>query len=149
MLLNGEVQINAPRNRVWEFMTDPGQICQCAPGVESVEMVESLKRYLGVISVGFGAIKARFDGEVEILELLEPDYAKLKAHGKATGSVADVISEMNLSDGPDGSTVLHWTADVNVGGQLAGLASRLLVPVTQKLSNEFYDEVRRRIENEV
>lgn len=149
MLLKGEVQINAPRKRVWDFMTDPNEICQCAPGVESIEMVESLKRYLGVISVGFGAIKARFNGEVEIIDLVEPDYAKLKAHGKGTGSVADVVSEMNLSDGPDGSTILHWMADVNVGGQLAGVASRLMVPVTQKLSTEFYEEVRRRIENEV
>jgi hypothetical protein len=149
MQLKGEVTIKAPRKKVWDFMTDPSQICQCAPGVESIEMVESLKRYLGVISVGFGAIQARFNGEVEIIDLVEPDYAKLKAHGKATGSVADVVSEMNLSDGPDGSTILNWMADVNVGGQLAGLASRLMVPVTQKLSNQFYDEVRRRIENEV
>ena len=149
MQLKGEVLINAPRKRVWDFMTDPSQICQCAPGVESIEMVESLKRYLGVISVGFGSIRARFNGEVEIIELVEPDYARLKAHGTATGSVADVTSEMNLSDGPGGATILHWMADVNVGGQLASLASRLMVPVTQKLSNQFYDEVRRRIENEV
>lgn len=149
MQLKGDVTINAPRKKVWDFMTDPNQICQCAPGVEKIEMVEALKRYLGVISIGFGAVKARFNGEVEILELVEPDYARLKAHGAATGSVADVVSEMNLSDGPDDTTVLHWSADVNVGGQLASLASRLMVPVTQKLSNEFYDEVRRRIENEV
>jgi carbon monoxide dehydrogenase subunit G len=35
---------------------------------------------------------------------------------------------------------------VNVSGQLASLVSRLMVPVSQKLSNLFYDEVRRRIE---
>jgi len=149
MQLNGEVTINAPRKKVWDFMIDPSQICQCAPGVEEIEMVESLKRYIGVISIGFGAVKARFNGEVEIIELVEPNHAKLKAHGSATGSVADVISEMNLSDGPNGSTILNWSADVNIGGQLASLASRLMVPVTKKLSNEFYDEVRRRIENEV
>jgi len=149
MQLKGNVTINAPRKKVWDFMIDPNQICQCAPGVEKIEMVESLKRYLGVISVGFGVVKARFNGEVEILELSEPDHAKLKAHGASTDSVADVISEMNLSDGPDGTTILHWSADVNIGGQLASLASRLMVPVTQKLSNQFYSEVRRRIENEV
>jgi len=149
MQLNGEVTINAPRKKVWDFMIDPSQICQCAPGVEEIEMVESLKRYIGVISIGFGAVKARFNGEVEIIELVEPNHAKLKAHGSATGSVADVISEMNLSDGPNGSTILNWSADVNIGGQLASLASRLMVPVTKKLSHEFYDEVRRRIENEV
>jgi carbon monoxide dehydrogenase subunit G len=56
---------------------------------------------------------------------------------------------MSLSDGEEGSTVVNWTANVNVSGQLASLAARLMVPVSQKLSEQFYDEVRRRIEKEV
>ena len=148
MQLKGDVTIQAPRKKVWDFMTDPNQIGQCAPGVEKIEMIEPLKRYRGTVSVGFGAVKARFSGEVEILELEEPNRAKLKAHGSATGSVADAISEMHLSDGPDGSTNLHWTADVNVSGQLASLAARLMLPVSQKLAGQFYDEVRKRIERE-
>jgi carbon monoxide dehydrogenase subunit G len=148
MQLKGDVTIRAPRKRVWDFMTDPNQIGQCAPGVEKIEMIEPLKKYRGIVSVGFGAVKARFSGDVDILELDEPNYAKLKAHGSATGSVADAVSEMHLSDGPDGSTLVHWTADVNVSGQLASLASRLMVPVSQKLAGIFYDEVRKRIEKE-
>ncbi len=148
MQLKGDVTIHAPRKKVWDFMTDPEQIGQCAPGVEKIEMIEPLKRYRGTVSVGFGAVKARFTGEVEILELEEPDHAKLKAHGSATGSVADAISEMHLSDGPEGSTNVHWTADVSISGQLASLAARLMVPVSQKLSNQFYEAVRKRIETE-
>jgi carbon monoxide dehydrogenase subunit G len=148
MHLKGDVTIRAPRKKVWDFMTDPNQIGQCAPGVEKIEMIEPLKRYRGVVSVGFGGVKARFSGDVEVLELHEPDDAKLKAHGSATGSVADAISEMHLSDGPDGSTIVHWTADVNVSGQLASLAARLMVPVSQKLAAQFYDQVRQKIETE-
>ena len=148
MILKGDVTIRAPRKKVWDFMTDPNQIGQCAPGVEKIEMIEPLKRYRGVVSVGFGAVKARFSGEVEVLELDEPDFAKLKAHGSASGSVADAVSEVRLSDGPDGSTVLNWMADVTVAGQLASLASRLMVPVTQKLAQVFYDQVKKKIETE-
>ena len=148
MLLKGDVAIRAPRKKVWDFLTDPKQIAQCAPGVEKVEELEPLKRYRGVVSIGFVAVKARFSGEVEILELNEPDFAKLKAHGSASGSVADAVSEMNLTDGPDDSTVVNWTANVNVSGQLASLASRLMVPVSQKLAQEFYERVRKKIETE-
>ena len=148
MLLKGEVTIRAPRKKVWDFMTDPDQIGQCAPGVEKIEMIEPLKRYRGIASIGFGAVKARFSGEVEVVELDEPNYAKLKAHGSATGSVADAVSEMSLSDGPDGSTMLNWTADVTVSGQLASLAARLMVPVSQKLAQVFYEQVRKKIETE-
>ena len=148
MILKGDVTIRAPRKKVWDFMTDPNQIGQCAPGVEKIEVIEPLKRYRGIVSVGLGAVKARFSGEVEIVELEEPNYAKLKAHGSASGSVADAVSEMRLSDGPDGSTVLNWMADVTVAGQLASLASRLMVPVSQKLAQVFYDQVKKKIETE-
>jgi carbon monoxide dehydrogenase subunit G len=148
MRLQGDVNIKAPRKKVWDFMTDPEQIGQCAPGVEKIEMIEPLKKYRGIVSVGFGAVKARFSGNVEIQELDEPNRAKLKAHGSATGSVADAVSEMHLSDGPDGSTNVHWTADVNVSGQLASLASRLMLPVSQKLASQFYEQVRKKIETE-
>ena len=40
MQLKGTVTIKAPRARVWEFLTDPHQVSQCAPGVESVEVTE-------------------------------------------------------------------------------------------------------------
>ncbi len=148
MQLKGDVTIRAPRKRVWDFMTDPEQIGQCAPGVEKIEVIEPMKKYRGTVSVGFGSVKARFSGEVDILELDEPNHAKLKAHGTATGSVADAVSEMSLRDGPDGATLVHWTADVNVAGQLASLAARLMVPGSQKLAAQFYDEVRKRIETE-
>ena len=148
MLLKGDVTIRAPRKQVWDFMTDPEQIGQCAPGVEKIEVIEPLKRYRGIVSVGFGSVKARFSGEVEILELDEPNRAKLKAHGSATGSAADATSEMQLSDGPDGSTLVHWTANVTVAGQLASLASRLMVPVSEKLAGVFYDNVRKKIESQ-
>ena len=148
MLLKGEVTIHAPRKKVWDFLTNPNQIGPCAPGVEKIETIEPDKKYRGVMSVGLGSVKAKFNGDVEIIELNEPDYAKLKAHGTATGSAADVMSEMILSNGPDGATNVHWTADVQVSGQLASLASRLMVPVSQKLAGIFYDEVRKRIESE-
>lgn len=146
MLLKGDVTIKAPRRKVWDFLTDPNQIGQCVPGVEKIETIEELKKYRGVVSVGLGSVKARFSGNVEILELDEPNRAKLKAHGTATGSAADAVSEMKLSDAEDGSTLVQWTADINVSGQLASLVSRLMVPVSQKLAGIFYDEVRKRIE---
>ena len=91
MLLKGDVSIRAPRKKVWDFLTDPNRIGQCVPGVEKIETIEPLKLYRGTVSVGLGSVKARFSGEVEIVELDEPNHARLKAHGTATGSAADAI----------------------------------------------------------
>lgn len=146
MHLEGKVTINAPRARVYAFLTDPEQVTQCAPGVEKVEEIVHGKSFRATASIGFGTVKARFAGDVEWLELDAPNRAKLKGHGTASGSAADVISEMTLSDLPGGSTQLHWTADINVVGQLASLAARLMGTVSQKLTGVFFDCARKKIE---
>jgi carbon monoxide dehydrogenase subunit G len=146
MHLEGKVTIKAPQARVWEFLTDPHQVTQCAPGVEKVEVIVPGKTFRATAAVGFGTVKARFSGDVEWLELEAPDRAKMKAHGNAPGSAADVVSEMKLSEDPAGGTLLNWTADVTVVGQLASLAARLMGTVSQKLTGVFFECVRSKIE---
>ncbi len=111
-------------------------------------MIEPLKKYRGIVSVGFGAVKARFSGEVEILELDEPDHAKLKLMVQRPEVSPMRSAKCTSVMGPMASTNVHWTADVNVSGQLASLAARLMVPVSQKLASQFYDQVRKKIETE-
>ena len=146
MQLSGSVNIKAPRERVWDFLTDPNQVAQCAPGVESVEVLVPGEKFRAKAGIGFGAIKATFVGDAEWVELDKPNRAKVKAHGKGSGSAADVVSEMVLTDGPDGGTVMSWTADITILGQLASLAARMMKPASQKLTAQFFDCARDKIE---
>lgn len=145
MHLEGTTTIKAPRQKVWEFLTDPNQVAKCAPGVETVEMTGPNK-FQATAAIGFGAVKAKFKGDGEFVEMDAPGRAKIKAHGDAPGSAADVLSEMFLSETADGGTELKWTADVTIVGQLASLAARMMQPISQKLTAEFFNEVRKRIE---
>lgn len=146
MQFKDTVIIQAPRDKVWKFLTDADKVARCAPGVESVEVIEDQKKYKAVASVGFGNIKAKFDADLEFLEIDEPTYLKIKAHGTAPGSAADVVGEMTLSDGEEGATQLDWTASINVMGTIASLANRMMGSVTKKLTAEFFEKVRENIE---
>lgn len=146
MHLEGSVTINAQRDTVWEFLTDPNSVASCAPGLESLEIVEPDKKFLVVASVGLGTVKVKFKTDVEWIELDEPNRAKMKAHGNAPGSSVDATSEMILSDGEDGKTEFEWNAEVVVVGKIASLASRLMGGVTQKLTNEFFKCMKDKIE---
>lgn len=148
MQLDGTVTIGAPREKVWAFLTDPHKVGQCAPGLESLEVVDPGQKFEAVVSVGFGSMKARFTADIEWVELDEPGRAKMKAHGTAPGSTADATSEMTLTAKNEDETELTWTADVSVQGTIASLASRLMGSVTQRLTGEFFDCVRDHIEKE-
>jgi carbon monoxide dehydrogenase subunit G len=142
----GEVLIKATRDEVWAFLTDPYKVGQCMPGVQSVEVVDGERKFRAVIGIGFGAVKARFAGDAEFTAMEEPNWASLKAHGNAPGSAMDVVSLMVLSDGPDGTVELQWSADITVLGSLASLAARLMGGITKKLSAEFFNCFKTKIE---
>ena len=146
MRYEGTITISAPRGVVWVFLTDPHQVALCAPGVESVETLVPDQKFQATAAIGFGTVKVRFTGEMEFLELDMPRRAKLKAHGNAPGSAADVTSEMFLSDGLNGTTEFKWTVDVVILGTIASLAARLMSSITQKLTAEFFNCFKKRIE---
>ena len=146
MNFKGTVTINAPRDKVWRFLTTPEELTHCAPGLESLEIIKPNEQFRAVASIGFGAVKARFVSDATWMDLEAPNRARMKVHGKAPGSVVDAMSEMILSDGANGATVLNWSSDVTVVGTIASLAARLMGSVTQKLTDSFFDCVRQRIE---
>ncbi len=146
MRLQGTTLIKAARPVVWEYVTDGAKVAQCAPGVEKIEIIEPRRKFKAVLSVGFGTVKARFNAEIEFTELDEPNRAVFKGRGVSSAGVGDASAEMLLADTADGATELKWTADVNVGGTLASLASRLMGPVTQKLSAQFFECMKAKIE---
>jgi len=146
MNFEGTVNINAPQQEVWDFLTDPDKVAQCVPGLKSLEVVIPDKQFDVVASVGLGAVNATFDASVEWVELKAPNQAKMKVHGTAPGSAADATSEMTLSSDQNGITTLDWTADVVVVGTIASLASRLMPGVTKKLSGIFFDCIKTQIE---
>lgn len=147
MNFKGTVTINAPREKVWKFLTTPELLTECAPGLESLEVITPNEKFRAVASIGFGAVKATFVVDATWMDLDPPNRARMKIHGKAPGGMVDGMSEMVLSDGAGGATVLDWSSDVTVVGTIASLASRLMGTVTRKLTDAFFECVRKKIED--
>ena len=146
MHFEGSLAIQAPRAKVWDYLTDPEKVSRSAPGLESLEIVEPGKKFRATTSIGFGSVKVRFVNDVEWVDLDPPNRAQMKAHGTAPGSGVDATTSMTLTDGQEGATNLAWTADVNVVGTIASLAARLMGGVTKKLTSAFFESVRKEIE---
>ena len=146
MRLQGKTTIAAPREKVWEFLTDPNAIAGCAPGLESIEVVAPGEKFHVVAGIGFGAVKARFATDIEWIDLDRPNRACMRARGTAPVGAADATTEMTLAEGPGGSTELSWTAEVAVLGTIASLASRLLGGISAKLTEAFFACVRKKLE---
>ena len=147
MQLTGSTDIQAPREKVWSYLTNPYFVSKCAPGFESMEVVEENKKYKATGSLGLGNLKVQVTGDIEFLTMEPPNRAVIKGRGSAPGSVVEGTAEMKLSDGTSGSTHMEWSVDVNVLGTIASLASRMMGSMAQKLSGQFFDCVKAQIES--
>ena len=147
MKLEGTQHIAASREKVYAYFTDANFVSQCAPGVEKLEELEPGKKFRIVVGVGFGAIKATFNTDVEFVEKRLNEYARIKAIGKAPGSGANVSADLTLSATSASTTDLHWVADVSINGAIALVANRLMGSVAQKLSGEFFACAQGKIES--
>ncbi len=146
MRFEGTVDIHAPREKVWAFLTDPQQVGSCGPGVETVEVVDET-HFKAVAKVGVGFISARFATNLEMAEQDPPNRARIKAHGQAPGSAVDAVAEMRLSDGADaGTTRMDWEADVTIAGTLASVGARLIEGTANKLIGQTFDCIRSKLE---
>jgi uncharacterized protein len=145
MHFEGTVQINAPREKVWAFLIDPNQVGSCGPGVESIEVIDDT-HFKATAKVGVGFISARFNVNMELVDLEAPDKANIKAHGQAPGSAVDATATMNLSDGEGGGTQMDWLADVNISGTLASVGARLIEGTANKMIGQTFDCIRAKLE---
>jgi len=145
MRFEGSVPINAPRDRVWAFVIDPRQVGQCGPGVESIDVIDAT-HFKATARVGIGFINARFNADMEFAEIEVPDRAVIRAHGQAPGSAVDATAEMRLSDGPDGTTVMDWDADVSIVGSLASVGARLIEGTASKMIGQTFDCMKTKLE---
>ena len=64
MTMDGEVELSAPRNEVWEKLNDPEILKACIPGCEELERTEDNNGSGAVAKIKVGPISARFKGRV-------------------------------------------------------------------------------------
>jgi len=146
MKFAGTVEIAAPRDKVWAFVSDPLQVGGCGPGVESIEQVDET-HYKAVAKVGVGFISARFVGDIELVEQVAPDRAVIKVHGQAPGSAADATATMSLRDGDaPNTTVMDYDADVVIAGTLASVGARLIEGTANKLTAQTFACAKAKLE---
>lgn len=145
MKFSGTLDIAAPRDRVWSFVTDPEQVGGCGPGVETIERTDD-SHFKATAKVGIGFISARFVVNAEFVEREEPERAVIKVHGQAPGSAVDALAQMSLSGPPDGPTTMAWDANVNIAGTLASVGARLIEGTANKMMGQTFECMRSKLE---
>ncbi len=136
MTIEGTRELPAPTERVYQALTDPATLCKCIPGCEKLVPTGD-NTFEAVLAVGIGPVKGKFNGQVRLEDTTPPSHYRLTFEGKGGPGFAKGNAEFNLT-GVDGQTSVHYVANVNIGGPLAGVAQRMVQATAQMLAARFF-----------
>lgn len=138
---SGAPMISAPRAEVFQRLLDPEAVAAAAPGVDGVETVSD-NHFRIASRFGVGAIKLQFTLDVELSDIIEPEHARMRVHGKAPGTAVDVGTSIRLEETGPAETKLHWQARATISGALANFGG-LVEGAVRKLTDEFWETFAR------
>jgi hypothetical protein len=143
MISEGGCDIQASKETVWNFITDPTKLSHCLPDVKSLEM-ESEDEFKAVIRVGVGFIKSDFKFRLQIIEKKPTDRVRLVATGSGSGSNVKIDTVIQLAEMPE-AIRLSYKATILPGGIMASLGQRVLQDAADKMVADIFECIRAQV----
>lgn len=141
--LQAEFALDESRQQIWAKLFDPPVLKSCIPGCERLDRVAEDTFEL-TASVGISVVRGRFTGRVSIRDAVEPESLRLVGEGKGGPGFVRGEARITLQQCAEG-TLVRVDADAEVGGILARLGQRALVPVARILLDQFFGCLQRKL----
>ena len=136
MKLTGSYKLNVKKEIVWQALNNPDILKQCIPGCESY-VKESDTVFNVTATNQIGPMNATFSGTVTLSNIQENQSYTLSGEGQSPVGFANGNADIKITE-DNGSTTLSYEVNVNIGGKVAQLGSRLIDGVAKKMSDYFF-----------
>ena len=136
MKLAGSYKLNIKKEIVWQALNDTNILKQCIPGCESFEK-ESDTIFNVTATNQIGPMNATFSGKINLTNIKKNQSYTLSGEGQSSVGFANGSADVILSEENE-STTLNYEVNVNVGGKIAQLGSRLIDGVAKKMADYFF-----------
>jgi uncharacterized protein len=146
MLLTGQHTVKASAQAIWDMMMDPDALARITPGITSLERVDA-DNFKAIATVKIGPVGASFTGTLKVSERNEPNSFKLSVQQNSKVGNANAIMDMHLKALSPTETEVSFKGDVKLSGTLAVMGGRVIAPVANMLSKQFFEELEKEVAN--
>jgi uncharacterized protein len=143
MTLTTSSLVAAPRSRVFKALTDPETLRKVIPGCEAL-VPTGPDAYEATLKIGLAGMSGVYKGNAAIRDQKPPESLTLAFDGKGGPGFVRGTASVALAD-ENGSTRITSNADVQVGGVIAAVGSRLIDAAARKLSEDFFNRLAREL----
>src|ERR1700732_843295 len=145
MNLADQCILPASPEEVWRALNDPVVLEACLPGCKLLTMLDD-RHFESIVQIRVGRVAATFKSNVELSDLDPPRAYTIAGMGNA-GAVgfAKITARVQLEPRAD-ATVLAYDADVEIGGKLMSVGSRLIQSAATKNLDSVFSALKAHIE---
>lgn len=137
-------QLAAPATVVFSALTDPAILQRAIPGCESL-VATGEDDYSATLKVGVAGLKGTYTGTAEIRDKQPPESLRLSFAGKGGPGFVRGSAAVRLAAEGASTTRIACDVDVQVGGLIAAVGSRLVEAAARKLADDFFANLAREI----
>ncbi|MEN9315155.1 MAG: hypothetical protein RIS35_1548 [Pseudomonadota bacterium] len=124
--------------QAWEALNDIELLRQAIPGCENITQTGE-NAYELVVAAAIGPVKAKFKGKLQLLDINPPESYTMRFDGQGgAAGFGKGNAKVRLEAASDGTTILHYIADAQVGGKIAQVGSRLVEMAANKMAQDFF-----------
>ena len=136
MKLSGSYKLQVKKEIVWKALNDPSILKQCIPGCDTFEKLNE-NTFEATATNQIGPMNATFSGTINLSNIIENKSYRLSGEGQSSVGFANGSADVKLEE-LNNVTTLFYEVDLNVGGKIAQLGSRLIDGVAKKMSDYFF-----------
>jgi carbon monoxide dehydrogenase subunit G len=147
--LENAFEVEAPRERVWDFLLDLERVTPCMPGAELDELPDE-NTWKGKVTVKLGAVGLSYAATAVITErdadagrvVIEAEGRETKGKGRASATINSTVEEVG------GVTKVAMHTDLKISGPAARYGRGMIADVSKRLTGEFANCLKASIETE-
>jgi len=128
--------LDAPPERVYAALTDPAILARAIPGCEELTP-DGEDRYRARVKIGLAGLKGVYAGTAELRDRNPPDSFTLVVDGKGAPGFVRISAKIACTAADTGTRV-DCDADVQVGGLIAAIGSRLVEAAARQQMDLFF-----------
>jgi uncharacterized protein len=147
MEFDNSFTVNAPLQRVWDFLLNVQEVAPCMPGAEITEVVSETE-YKGNVKIKLGAVQMSYKGTATIDQIDESTHTVvLVAAGResrGTGNASSTTTSNLVAEGSN-RTLVNLHSQVDVSGRVAQFGRGIMQDVASRLIGEFARNLEARL----
>ena len=145
MIVEGNYLLPGSPTAIWDLLMDPAVLAKAMPGTRTLERVAP-DRYEGVMRVGLGPITAaEFELSIVLSDIQRPEHYAMQIDSKGKFGFTRGLARVEL-DPEANSTVMRYSADLQVGGKIAALGQRLLESVSKLMLRQGLEALNQELQ---